>query len=242
MRIVTHTKLVTRNTTIAKYSSGLGFVALIGALFLNIYAISQPLADQSRLIAYVFAAFIAGYTLTTVGGALNNRWGRRPDQGLADGLRGLDDRYSLYNFRLGAAHVLVGPGGVFVLLPKYQPGAITYEGGKWKNPGSNRGLLSFFARDVLGNPTAEAAYEVEQLNKFLKKHLPEVEVAPQPVVVFMNSRAVVSAKDAPVAALHIKQLKDHIRKAPKGATLPPSALSAVEEKLGFAPQTESAEA
>jgi hypothetical protein len=239
MRIITHTSLVKRNVAIAKYGSLIGFVTLIGALLLNLYAFSQPTADQARLVTYVFGAFLIGYTLTTVGSSFQNRWARRPDQGLALGLRGLDQRHALYNYRLGAAHVLVGPGGVFVLHPKYQGGAIAFENGKWSNPGARRGFLSLFARDALGNPSGEAAYEVEQFNRFLTKHAPENTAVPQPVIVFMNPHAVISAKESPVPAVHVKQLKDYIRKAPKSPTLPAQALAEIEQKLGLVSESDS---
>jgi len=88
----------------------------------------------------------------------------------------------------------------------------------------------------LGNPSAEAAAEAESLNAFLKKRAPEVGIAPQALVVFMNPRAEVSAKESPVPALHVKQLKEHLRRHPKGATIPATALAELEQKLGLAPK------
>jgi hypothetical protein len=234
MRIVTHTTLVNRNTTLARYATLGGIVLLVGALFINLYALSRP--QDTQLLVYVVIAFFVGYTLSNIGGVLNNRWGRRPDRGLADALRGLDDRHTLYNYRLGAAHVLVAPSGVYILCPKFQAGPIAYENGKWKNPGARGGLLNLFARDALGNPGAEAEYEVAALRSFLKKHAPDkADVDAKAVVVFMNSRAVLSAEDAPVTALHVKQLKDHVRRQAKAHSLPADVLSAIETKLGLEP-------
>jgi len=234
MRIVTNTKLINRNVTIARYAGTGGLVLLIGAFLLNLYALSQP--QNVQLVTYVFAAFLVGFALTTVGTMFQNRWGRRPDTGLAEGLKGLDDRYHLYNYRLGASHVLIGPNGLTVLLPKYQAGRITYQAGKWRHPGGPRGFLTFFApRDPLGNPAAEAAGEVEALNGFLKKRAPEVAVAPQALIVFLHSGAEVVAKDSPIAAVHVKQLKDHIRRQPKNAALSPALLADLDAKLGLAP-------
>lgn len=233
MRIVTDTKSVQRNVTIGKYATTGGLLLLFGALLLNIYALSRP--QETQLIIIVFAAFLIGYTLSNIGGMLNLRWGRRPDVGLSEALRGLDDRHTLYNWRLGASHVLVAPSGVYTLLPKYQSGPITYEGGKWKNPGSRTTFLNFFApRDALGNPTTETRLEVEALTNFVKKHAPEVEIEPRPIVVFLNARAILATDEAPVTTLHVKQLKDYIRRQPKGPTLPASTLAALEAKAGIA--------
>lgn len=42
MRIVTDTQRVNRNTTLARYSTIAGIVLLVGALFINLYALSRP--------------------------------------------------------------------------------------------------------------------------------------------------------------------------------------------------------
>lgn len=233
MRIVTNSKLAERNINIGKWASYAGIALLVGALFANLYALfSRP--NDTQLIIVVFALFIIGYLLSNVGMFVNSRWARRADKGLADALRGME-KYTLYNYRLGASHVLAGPSGVYVLHPKYQSGPIEYTDGKWLHPGAPpRRLFNFFApREVLGNPAVEAESEVESLNRFLKKHAPEAGVEPKPLIIFMHPRAVVSAKDSPVMALHVKQLKDYVRRQVKGPTLPESTLSELEEKLGI---------
>jgi hypothetical protein len=228
MRVVTNEALVKRNSTIGRYSLIGGTVLLVGALVINLLALSRP-ADTS-LLFYVIAAFFVGFALTNIGNLFNNRWGRRPDRGLAEGLKGLDERYTLYNYRLGAAHVLAGPSGVVILLPKHHYGPVLYDGKKWHNPGARRGLFGLMNSDPLGNPILEAAGEVESFNRFLKKHQAGVSVAPQAAVVFLHSRAEVSAKSAPLPVLHIKQLKDYIRKLPKDAAFSPESLAPLADK------------
>ncbi|MBP7692907.1 MAG: NERD domain-containing protein [Anaerolineales bacterium] len=238
MRIVTATKTVQRNTTLARYATTAGIVLLVGALFINLYALSRP--EETQLLVYVIATFFVGYTLSNVGGLLNRRWGRRSDRGLADALRGLDDRHTLYNYRLGADHVLVAPSGVYVLHPKYQGGPIQFADKKWKAPQERRSFLNVFApHDALGNPALEATSEAEALKGFLKKHAPEATVEPRPLVVFMNSRAVLEVTDAPVTTLHVKQLKDYIRRQTKAESLAAPLLTSLETKLGFTAAQES---
>ncbi len=233
MRLITHTKLVQRNLAIGKYAFTGGMITLLLALGVNIYAISRP--EETQLVIYAFGAFIIGITATNLGTTFNNRWGRRSDKTLAEALKGVDDKYTLYNHRLGAGHVLVGPGGVFVLVPKYQMGLIAYKDGKWIHPSAPRGFLGAFgARDSLGNPSAEAEAEVTAFTNFFKKHLPDLQINPQAVIVFMSPRAEVSAKDSPVPVLHTKQFKDYIRRQSKGTTIPPATLTALEQKLGLA--------
>jgi hypothetical protein len=227
MRIVSNERLVKRNSSLGKYATLAGMALLIGALVINIFALTRP--EDPRLLTTVIAAFFVGFTLTNIGTLFNNRWGRRPDKGLADALKGLDDRFTLYSYRLGASHVLVGPPGAIILHPKYQAGQITYNGKKWLNPGARRGIFGLFNPDPLGNPVIEAAGEVEAFNRFIKKNAPELSVSPGALIVFLHPRAELSSKDSPIAALHTKQLKDFIRKLPRDAGFSPQAVSALVE-------------
>jgi hypothetical protein len=226
MRIVSNVKLIRRNTAIGKYSLWVGTALLVGALVINLLAFSRP--QDTSLIAYVIAAFFVGFTLTNIGTLFNNRWGRRPDRGLADALKGLDDRFTLYNYRLGAPHVLAGPAGVIVLHPKYQIGPVIYNGQRWANPGARRMMFGLFNPDPLGNPVAETAGEVEAFNRFIKKQAPDLQVAPQALIVFLNPRAELDARDSAIPALHVKQLKDYVRKLPKDTAVSSANLTRLE--------------
>ena len=226
MRIITDEKLVKRNTQIGKYSLLAGTVLLVGALIINLLALSRP--AEYTLITYVIVAFFVGFTLTNIGTIFNNRWGRRPDRGLAESLKGLDDRYTLYNYRLGAAHVLAGPPGVIVLRPKFQIGPIFFDGKKWQNPGAKRVMLGLFNPDSIGNPVLEAAGEVDSLNRFLKKRAPDLQIAPQAAIVFLSPTAEVQAKESAIPALHYKQLKDYVRKLPKDPAVNAAALTGLD--------------
>jgi hypothetical protein len=210
MRIITDQKLVKRNTAIGKYSLIGGTALLIGALVINLLSFQRP-----ELIYYVLVAFFVGFTMTTLGTIFNNRWGRKADEKIAESLKGLDDRYTLYNYRLGASHVLAGPMGIVVLHAKYQVGPVLYDGKKWHNPGARKTMFGLFNPDPLGNPILEAAGEVEALNKHLAKRSAEVNVPPQAAVVFLSTHAEVTAKAAPLPVLHYKQIKDYVRKLPK---------------------------
>jgi hypothetical protein len=213
MRIVTDEKLVKRNTQIGKYALLVGTVLLVIALVINLLAFRDQ--GNFTLITYVIAAFFVGFALTNLGTYLNNRWGRRPDRGLADALKGLDERYTLYNYRLGASHVLTGPLGVMVLKPKFQFGPVLFDGKRWQNPGARRIAFGLFNSDALGNPVVEAAEDVQALTRFLKKRAPDLQVAPQAAIVFLSPHAELSAKDSAIPAVHVKQLKDYIRRLPK---------------------------
>ena len=227
MRIVADDKKIQRNTKIAKYATFGGLALLVGALVINILALTQQ--NNPTLLIYVMVAFFVGFTLTNIGTLFTNRWGRRPDKAVAEALKGLDERYTLYNYRLGASHVLVGPAGAIVLVPKYQTGPVEFDGRKWTNPGARRGMFGLFNPDPLGNPVAEAAGEVDSFNRYVTKHKPDLKVAPQALVVFMHPRAEVHAKDPAVPVMHAKQLKEHVRRLPRDAGFHAKELAALAE-------------
>ena len=232
MRLITNEKLVTRNARIGKYAQRLGFIMLLAAMVINFYSLANLSHPDFATVTYLFAFMLLAIVLSTVGNVYQLRWGQRPDRELAETLKGLDDRYTLYNYRLGAAHVLTCPAGVIVLVPNYRPGKIEYRQGKWQ--GSKRNpLIGFFAPDPLGNPSLDAAAEVESLMSFLKKHAPEISVAPTAVIVFLHPRAEISAEEAPLPALHAKQLKDYIRRLPKSDKVSVQALADLAEKMGW---------
>jgi len=226
MRIVTNEKLIRRNVAIGKYSLWAGTVLLVGALVINLLAFTRP--NDTSFITYVIAAFFVGFTLTNIGTLYNNRWGRRPDRGLSEALKGLDDKYTLYNYRLGAPHVLAGPSGVIILHPKFQIGPVIYDGKRWQNPGARRMMFGLFNPDPLGNPVAETAGELEAFNRFLQKRTPDLKVVPQALIVFLSARAEVEAKESAILALHVKQLKDYIRKLPKDLALTTANLTQLD--------------
>ena len=224
MRIVANNKLIERNSKIARYATFGGLALLVGALVINILALTRQ--NEPQLLIYVMVAFFVGFTLTNIGTLFTNRWGRRPDKALAESLKGLDERYTLYNFRLGAPHVLAGPSGAIVLLPKYQAGPVHFDGQKWTNPGARRGMFGLFNPDPLGNPVADAAGEVENFNRFIKKRAPDLNIAPLAIVVFMHPSAEVSAKGSAIPVVHAKQLKEHIRRLPRDPAFKATELAA----------------
>ncbi len=227
MRLITNEKLITRNAAIGKYSATAGLVILIGGLLVSLF----KQGPEYQLIP--FYTLIIGFILSNVGIYYSNRFVRapRPDQSLEGALKGMDDRYILYHYRLPTPHVLVCPSGVYALVPKFQSGELLWDGKRWKHKGANI-FLSLFGQEGLGNPNAEAASDVETLAKFLAKKV-DGDIPPtQAIIVFYNPKAVIEAKDAPIPAMHVKQFKEYLRKLPKGPTLSPEQISALNTALG----------
>lgn len=211
MIIVRNEKLVKRNKQIGRFSSILAVVTLVAGMYLS-YRYQQQ-------ITYSLLALVFGFTLSQIGIAYSNRFVRspRPDEELDIALKGLEDQYVLYHYQSPVPHLLVGPAGVWMLLPYSQKGKIIYDDKKkrWKKIGGNA-YLRFFAQETIGNPQAEISSGLKSIRKSFQK-IPQLEIPPiQAALVFSGEGVVVEAEDAPYPTLHALQLKKLIRKEAKG--------------------------
>ena len=208
MKIIANTKKIERNRKIGLYTSIGSLVVLVGGFLLSL---------QPERLAFAYGALLAGLLMSQIGIYFGNRWGRSPriDERISQGLKGLDDRYSLYHYVTSVPHLLTGPAGVLVLVPEYQPGNITYEKNRFKQKGVFF-LSRFFAQEGIGRPEIEAESLQQDMDKFLKKTLSDGNLlAAQPVIVFLNPKANVQVSESPTPALYIDKLKDFVRRTAK---------------------------
>ena len=217
MNIVRNDALVRRNARIAQITMLGGLLVLGGGMF-----ISFRMPEQFGLS---LAALMIGFALSQVGIYFSNRWGRRPrpDELLNQALKGLDNKYSIYHYTAPVSHLLVGPSGIWVLMPRHQRGKITYAKGRWHQKGGNL-YLKIFAQESLGRPDLEVMSEIENLQNFFKKNLPEDTKLPeiQAALVFTNPKAEVDIpedENPPAATILLGKLKEIVRKPTKGKTL-----------------------
>jgi hypothetical protein len=212
MKIVRNDKLINRNSKIGQFTS-LGALLVLGA---GMYiSFTKP-----EWFTYSLIALLLGFTMTQVGMYYGNRWGRnpRPYEELDAGLKGLPGDYVIYHYSTPASHLLVGPAGVWVLMPYRQRGRVVYEKNRWKLSGGGfvQSYMSIFGQEGLGRPDIEAASEIEAVKKFLKKQMDESEIPEiRGVLVFTNADAQIEANDSPIPAMQIKKLKDFIRQKAK---------------------------
>lgn len=224
------------NPSYIRWRKRIGSLGQIGGLAVLVGGMVVTFTYPNRLdLAY--GALFAGFILVNIGAGFTNRWGRTPspDQAVDDLLKGLDDRYTIVHYRLGAEHVLFSPGAVITLLLKYERGQVSYDGKKWRQAGVS-GLNKFFGVESLGNPVLDAAGEAIALERKLKRilkgeDLPEI----RPLIVFLNERTRVDAENSPLPALHSSKIKDFIRKMPRGGALRPDLLQRVLESIGETP-------
>ena len=224
MRIISNTQKIERNRKIGLFTSFGSLVVLVIGLVLSF---------QPNMIGLAYGALLVGLISSQVGIYYGNRWGRSPriDERLNQGLKGLDDRYTLYHYITPVPHLLTGPSGVWVIVPQYQEGRITYENKRFKQYGVGV-FKRFFAQEGLGRPELEAQAYQQDLQKFLQKELPEEKIPQvQPLIVFINPKATVQVAESPTPTMHLEKLKDFMRKKLKTQAVSMNVIQEVEEVL-----------
>lgn len=228
MNIIRNESLIKRNTTIARVGLVVTMAALIGGMYLSI--------KFPQEVNLSFGMLIVALLLFQVTIYFQNRWGRkpRPDQMLDTALKGLDNRYSLFHYSAPVNHLLIGPSGVWSLIPLNARGKITYAGGRWRQKGGNL-YWKVFGQESLGRPDFEVESDKAKIAKFIQQQLGEEEFpAAEAALVFTDARTVIDIPEETVmqaAAVKLNDLKETIRKAAKSKPLSPVKLKLLEDKL-----------
>ena len=225
MDITTNERLINRNARIGQITSIIGLVVLAGGMFISF--------TRPELFTISLIALLVGFGLSQIGIYFGNRWGRRPrpDEILDTALKGLDGRYSIYHYSTPTSHLLVGPAGVWILMPRQQAGTITYDEAKkrWRQKGGNL-YLKIFAQENLGRPDLEIGSEMHAISSFLEEKLPGEEVPDvNAALILTNEKVVVDADNAPAPTLDVRKLKDFIRKTAKGKPISSDLVEEVKE-------------
>jgi len=205
MEIFTYERLARRRARFGKYASIIGLLILAGGLVASFY---------SQYLYLSFAALIVGFILSQIGNYNLLRWGRKPraDMVLNEGLKGLERKWRIYHYYLPAAHVLIGPGGLYVFVVKPQTGKIRCEGKRWKHKLTLGRALLFFGDESLGNPPADLDFEMRQLARFVNEKRPDLNtVLVHGAVVFSNEKAELELNNPTIKVLRPKQLKGYVR-------------------------------
>jgi hypothetical protein len=228
MDIIRNEKLIKRNGRIGQVTSLLGLLLLFGSLGLIWFRPDDFL--------YAWIAMLLGFLFSQMGIFYGSRWGRRPrpDERLDEALKGMDDRSALYHYATKVSHLLVGPFGIWVLLPRVVNGKVYWEKGRYRNrvKGAFKNYLRLFGQDAMGRPELELGADIEAIRDYLKKKLPETELPEvQGAFVVLNETVEIEADEAPYTTVTAKKLKDAIRKNPKQAGLTQNKIDGVKEAL-----------
>ena len=229
MKTVTNFKMIQRNAKIGQYTSVGALVVLGVGLF-----ITFKMPDK---FAYSLAALLIGFFMSQIGINFTNRWGRnpRPDEIIDKSLKGLGREYSMYHFVTPVSHLLVGPAGIWTIMPYYQSGIVTYEKKRWRAKGGGfvQSYMRLFGQENIGRPDLESEAEIDSAKRYLKRVLPEGAEIPQvrAVLLFANPKVELKVEDAPVPAMAPKDLKDFLRKISKEKTIGELTLDEIREAL-----------
>ncbi|MBV6395543.1 MAG: hypothetical protein HFACDABA_01120 [Anaerolineales bacterium] len=229
MKIIRNEKLIERNGKIGRYTSLAALLCLAGGMILSF--------NRPDLLTWSLIALLAGFTLTQISMFFGNRFGRkpRPDEQLDAALKGIPGDYTLFHYSTPVSHLLVGPAGLWILLPFNLKGKVTYHKNRWRSSGGGflQGYMRLFGQETIGRPDVEAKSEAAALEKYFKKKMDEGET-PAPtyaVLVFLDPDIEIEAEGAPAPAIPAKKLKEFIRQMAKDHPLPPLELEKLKSLL-----------
>lgn len=228
MKIIKNEKLIKRNSSIGNYLS-LGALAVLGTgMYLSI--------KRTDLFAYALAALVIGFIMTQIGMYMGSRFGRspRPDEKLDAALKGLQNDFSIYHYSTPVGHLLVGPAGVWVLLPYHQRGRMVYKKNRWQLSGGGflQSYMRIFGQEGIGRPEVDAEHEIEIARKYFAKQMDEAEIPEiNAMLVFTSDDVEIEAADSPLLALKAKQIKDFFRQKAKEKSLGQTQLAAIKVVL-----------
>jgi len=228
MKSIKNEKLIKRNATIGNWTSIAALVVLGVGMYISF--------TRSELFIYSLIALVLGFALTQFGMYMGSRFGRspRPDEKLDAGFKGLQNEFVMYHYTSPASHLLVGPAGVWVVMPYNQRGQIEFKKNRWRVRGGGflQSYLRIFGQEGMGRPDYEIENEIKNLKKYLLKHMDETEIPEiNALMVFTNENVELNAGDSPIPALKVKQVKEFIRQKAKEKKFPAERLNQIKSVL-----------
>ena len=128
-------------------------------------------------------------------------------------MKGLDDKYTLFNYTTGVPHLLVGPIGIWIINPYRQKGIISYNSEKklYVQKSGPNFITKYFAQEGLPNITREVSSLKNYLNKYFIKNSIQIGIEPVVVNLFYSDEVTLQTKNAPDICIRIDKLKGLIR-------------------------------
>jgi hypothetical protein len=228
MQTVTNTRLVESRSKWGKRLPWIGIASLFAAV---------PMQFRPELELWSLPVMIIGFVVANLGFHYFNRYVRPPmAQDILDKeLKGLDNRYRLFNFMGPVDHVLITPSGVLAITLRRIGGDIRCTGEKWTVKTGLLAKLRIFSDDQLGNPSDELRRDVSKVQKLMEAGLPDAaDEKPVPIggfVFFSNPDANLTIVDPSVRILTTKNLKDYLRRLATGERLSAARAEAIAKVL-----------
>jgi hypothetical protein len=216
MKIIKNEKLIQRNGKIGNWISLGALLVLGGGMYISF--------TRPEWFTYSLICLVIGFMMTQIGMYMGNRWGRSPrrDEKIDAGLKGLHSEFSIYHYMTPVSHLLVGPAGVWVIMPYHQGGTVRFEKKRWKIKGGGfmQSYMRIFGQEGIGRPDVEAESEVSAAKKFLAQKMGENTIPEiKAVLVFTHEKVEVEAGESPIPAMKLKQFKGFIREEAKSRKL-----------------------
>lgn len=236
MKTVTNEKMVKRNAKIGQYTS-LGALVVLG---IGLY-LTFKMPDR---FAFSLAALLIGFFMSQVGIHFTNRWGRspRPDEIIDKSLKGLGREYTMYHYVTPVSHLLIGPSGIWTIIPYFQSGTVTYERNRWRARGGGflQSYMRLFGQDNIGRPDLESEAQKNSAMRYLKRLLPDRTEIPtvNAVMLFANPKVELKVDQPPIPALTPKDIKDFLREKGKNKVISETMLSSIRTVLPRAEERE----
>ncbi len=246
MRVVVNEAQIKRNRQLSHI---LFFISLAGMGIGFFYTWTADATSTTSQISCFILPVLMLLTLSSV--RMANNWIRepRPKDVLADALKGLGKKYTIFHYLLPAPHVLIGPEGVFTITTIWQEGDFTIEGKRWRGQeGLSRKLMGYLRQDLVGNPFADASFQAQQVQRLVDKIAPHSGVEVQPLVVLIAPNASFEAEDPVFPVLYADpkkkpSLRGYLRdrSAEAHKTLTEEDLDKIDKMYGLLTRQEIAE-
>ena len=235
MKIIKNEKLIKRNAKIGQYTTIAGLLMVVGTIFLLFQLIQNPESATQNNTFLVWGILFLGIALSQISMYFGSRFGRRPDETLDKALKGLPGDHTLYHYASPVPHLMVGASGIWLLLPYFIRGKVTYKKNRWRVAGGgfSQSYLRIFGQETIGRPDLEADGQKASLERLFKKKFEEGgEIPPiSAILVFLDEQVEIAAEDAPLPAVQVKKLKEFLRKISKEQQLPPNDVERVKAAL-----------
>lgn len=210
MFVISNEKLIKTRTTWSGRLMLAGFGLILGSAVLTFLNPTTP-----TFILPAYAALFGGFIIFNIGASAGAKWRLLPraDQALARALKGLDQRYRLYNFLLPAEHVLLTPAGITIFQVRRLAGVISCTGDRWFQKKSILSRLRFAAEEQLGNPTKDLEREMTAMRTLLDANLEGDPIPLEGLIFFPNPNAQLTITGSQIPVLTGKDIKNTIRQA-----------------------------
>ena len=205
MKIIRHDAFIAKRKRNAKLLALVGFLLLIGTLFV---------ALDPNLILFSYIAMLGGFVIFNIGMQQVGKWSRNPrnDQVIDYRLKPLPDRYTIVHYapvgNKRIEHVLVHPGGALVLTSKEIDGDIELKKGRWRRRSGGLRRFLTFSGPQLGNPDMETENAIKTLEAHLAANQMEVDVTG--AIVFVHPNTELEIEDPEFPVLHGEELPEFV--------------------------------